>query len=210
MLIKHLNTSIIDIFNQIKSGNKAEFDKLFRQYYQDLCRFAVYLSCSPTDAEEIVQDIFFKIWINRKKLTVHSSIKTYLFTSVRNSVYNLHKHEKVKNKYIEYEKAENINVESNDSLFHEEVINKINQTIDKLPDKRKQVFKLSKIEGLKYKEIAERLNISVKTVENHMGEALKFLRKNLNKSELIIIIIMIYILANYNFEIGVFSNFVVN
>lgn len=205
-----MSTNDTYIFDQIKSGNKSEFDKLFRSYYQDLCRFAVFLNCSPEDAEEVVQDLFFRLWTNRNKLMVHSSAKTYLFTAVRNSVYNFHKHEKVKNKFIEHEKASGNILNADEETNHDEIINRINQTIEKLPEKRREVFKLAKIEGLKYKEIAEKLDISIKTVENHMGEALKFLRANLNKNELIILFMLLDILANHYFKIGVFSNLVVN
>jgi len=199
------------IFELIKSGNKSEFDKLFRSYYQDLCRFAIYLSCSPENAEEVVQDLFFKIWENKKSLKIHTSAKSYLFTSVRNSVYNLHKHQKVKDRFIEHSKAASEIIEDENHLDAEqEMIIKINNAIELMPEKRREVFKLSKVEGYKYKEIAEKLNISVKTVENHMGEALKFLRTNLNKQELLFLFILLDFLAEYYFSVGVFNNLIVN
>jgi RNA polymerase sigma-70 factor (ECF subfamily) len=198
------------LFDQIRLGNKSEFDKLFRAYYQDLCRFAVYMSSSPDDAEEIVQDIFFKIWTNHKILNISTSAKSYLFTAVKNSVYNIHKHNKIKEKFITNTDKNETYQDASVELEHNEGLNKIEKTIDELPEKRKQVFTMSKIEGYKYKEIADKLNISIKTVENHMGEALKFLRNNLEKYEFVIFLILLDLITKNSFILGVFSNLVVN
>ncbi|MBN2776839.1 MAG: RNA polymerase sigma-70 factor [Bacteroidales bacterium] len=198
------------LFERIKAGSKTEFDTLFRFYYEDLCRFAVFLSCSAEDAEEIVQDVFYKLWVKRQSIEIKISAKAYLFTAVRNTVYNIHKHEKIKKKYIEETRLENSIVDPEESNANEEIYKRIDSVIDLMPEKRREVFRLSKVEGLKYKEIAEKLNISTKTVENHMGEALKFLRANLNKTELILLFMMMDVLTWHFFSIGVFSNLIVN
>jgi len=204
-----LTTNDKYLFEQIKAGSKPDFDALFRLYYNDLCRFAVFLSCSSEDAEEIVQELFFKLWLNRKNIQIKTSAKSYLFASVRNAVLNSLKHEQIKNKYIEAEKYGYSNTCNDDLNVNEEIYKKIDEVIEQMPEKRREVFKLCKIEAYKYKEIAEKLNISVKTVENHMGEALKFLREKLNKTELLILFMMMDVLTEHCFTIGVFNNIIV-
>jgi len=197
------------LFEQIKSGDKSAFDKAFRLYYQDLCRFGMFMSCSSEDSEELVQDLFFKIWQNRKSITINSSLKSYLFSAIRNSIANKFKHERIKQQYIQSSYNEDYAPDSSEILENDEKGERINAVINQLPEKRRKIFILSKIEGYKYKEIAEKLEISVKTVENQMGEALKFLRENLVSNELIILIIFSAYLLKYQFLIGVFNNLIV-
>lgn len=197
------------LFEEIKSGNKPAFDKLFRMYYQDLCRFAMFNSCSPEDAEEIVQDLFFKIWQNKNSISLTSSIKSYLFSATKNSVINKFKHEKVKSKYVESHHDDNYELDSSELMEQQQSADKIQAVINKLPEKRRQVFTMSKIDGYKYKEIAKKLDISIKTVENQMGEALKFLRENLSGYELVIILAISSILIKSDYIIGVFRNLIV-
>ena len=196
------------LFEEIKAGNKSAFENIFRLYYQDLCRFALRLSCSEPDAEEIVQDLFFKLWQNHKTMICPDSVKAYLFTATRNSVYNKIKHEKIKSSYIQDQNVDEYDLDSSELIENQELNLRIESAINELPEKRREVFVLSKIDGLKYKEIAEKLNISIKTVENQMGEALKFLRDKLSSTELLILILLTY-LINIDFLIGVFNNLIV-
>lgn len=207
---KLLTASDKYLFERIKAGDKSAFDALFRLYYQDLCRFAIFLSCNTEDAEEIVQDVFYRLWIKRQNIEIKISAKAYLFTAVRNSVYNIHKHEKIKKRYIEESKLDNTDANAEELDINEDIYKRIDSVIDQMPEKRREVFKLSKVEGLKYKEIAEKLNISIKTVENHMGEALKFLRANLNKTDFLILFMMMDVLTWHFLSIGVFNDIIVN
>ncbi len=122
---------------------------------------------------------------------------------------NQFKHEKIKSKYAESQYDENYEPDSSELMEQQQSADKIQSIINKLPEKRRQVFTLSKIDGFRYKEIAEKLGISIKTVENQMGEALKFLRENLSGYELIIILAISSILIKSDFIIGVFRNLIV-
>jgi len=133
------------------------------------------------EAEEVTQDVFVKFWEKCTTLSPDSSIKSYLYRSVHNSCLNAIKHEKVKDTYrqhiIQYlESSYMDHVELNDP---DALRTRINSEIDKLPPRCSEIFKLSRFEGLKYQEIAEHLDISVKTVEVQMGKALKILRSTL-------------------------------
>lgn len=144
------------------------------------------------EAEEVVQNLFCNLWSNRFDLDVKGSVHAYLFRSVRNACLNKIKHEKIKEKYAgEILKNSSSNdFDDQDSMNASELDRKIRSSIDMLPAARKQVFILSRYEGLKYHEIAEKLGISVKTVENQMGKAIQFMREQL-KDYLVIGCLMI-------------------
>jgi RNA polymerase sigma-70 factor (ECF subfamily) len=197
------------LFEELKAGNKTAFEQIFRFYYQDLCRFAMFLSLSPEDAEEIVQEMFFKLWQNHTSLTVPVAVKSYLYASVKNAVLNKHKHEKVKSAFIESNSSLEFDLDSSEIMENAESLKNIENAINQLPEKRREVFIKCKIDGLKYKDIADELGISIKTVENQMGEALKFLRQKLSGKEFIVALLLCNILINSEFVIGVFNNMIV-
>jgi RNA polymerase sigma-70 factor, ECF subfamily len=190
MMISQVEQNILDA---IAEGDEIAFEGLFKSYFAELCIYASRFFDDVENAEEIVQDIFFNIWSNRAKLNINSSIKAYLYAAVRNTCLNLIKHKKVENKYREYfsRQLQQDELLENDWMKGDELHDKITVTIEKLPPERKKVFIMSRFENLKYREIAEELNISVKTVENQMGKALQFLREEL-KEYLPILIFLIY------------------
>ena len=165
---------------QIK--DKADFEGLFKQHYSILCSYANKFLNDVDASEEVVQDLFCNLWNNREKLEI-SSIKSYLFRSVRNSCYNLIKHINIREEYKAYNESE-IKLEEDrveDNINASELEQKIRETIDLLPAERKKVFIMSRFDGMKYREIAEKQNISIKTVENQMGKAIKFLKEQLSE-----------------------------
>jgi len=170
-----------DIVDGIAEGDEMAFEGLFKSFFAELTIYATRFVEDMENAEEIVQDIFFNLWNNRLKLNINTSIKAYLYTTVRNTCLNLIKHKKVESKYREHfsRQLREDELKPEDWMDGNELQKKINDTIDKLPPERKKVFVMSRFENLKYKEIAEQLDISVKTVENQMGKALKFLREEL-------------------------------
>jgi len=182
-----------DILDAIAEDDEIAFEGLFKSHFAELCIYAIRFVDDIENAEEIVQDIFFNIWNNRKKLNINTSIKAYLFATVRNTCLNVIKHKKVENKYREYFSRQLHQDELNeeDWMKGDELHYKITETIEKLPPERRKVFVMSRFENLKYREIAEELNISIKTVENQMGKALQFLREEL-KDYLPILIFLIY------------------
>lgn len=167
------------LFESFKNGDKVAYEQLFKTHYNSLCRFAFSFIKDKDDAEDIVQELFVKLWSNSSKLEINTSIKAYLFRSVRNTCMNYLKHEKVKNLYFQNGSSTQVSEEYTDHLANEELSHLIHASIEELPEKRKEIFLLSRSEGLKYAEIAKQLSISIKTVETQMGLALKFLREQL-------------------------------
>ena len=160
--------------------DKSAFEYFFKEEYSSLCRFAFTFSKDPDDAEEVVQNCFVKLWEGRNKIEIGSSPKAYLFKMIRNASLNQIKHISIREDYKEHnervlQESEMMEEESGDTDLQD----KINAAIQKMPPQRKRIFEMSRFEGLKYREIAEHLNISIKTVENHMGSAIKYLRVEL-------------------------------
>ncbi|MEX1240457.1 MAG: RNA polymerase sigma-70 factor [Cyclobacteriaceae bacterium] len=162
-------------------GDITAFEMLFRTYYQPLCHYAYTFLQDREDAEEIVQSTFLLVWEKRETLAIRTSVRPYLYAMVRNACLNVIKHEKIRQKHAGEEIA--LADRSHDSVTHTVVSNELEYRIkvamEELPEQCRMVFKLSRFEELKYSEIAEQLHISVKTVENHMGKALKIMREQL-------------------------------
>ena len=169
-----------ELFLQLHAGNERAFQTLFRKYYPAMCSFAWQFLNDRELAEEVVQDLFVRIWEKRENLNIQTSVRHYFFKSVRNHCLNQLQHEKIKKKYSD-RILESSHQDINPDQFYIEVdlVQRIERSIDSLPPKRQEIFRLSREQGLKYKEIAETLNISVKTVEAQMGLALKHLREEL-------------------------------
>lgn len=174
------------------AGDINAFEMLFRSYYQPLCNYAYTFLNDREEAEEVVQTTFLSVWEKRVGLNIHTGVKPYLYAMVRNACLNVIKHEKIKQKHAGEELA--LADRSYDSVTHSvassELEQRIQKAIDKLPEQCRLVFKLSRFEELKYAEIAKQLNISVKTVENHMGKALKLMREELKDYLPLIIVFM--------------------
>jgi RNA polymerase sigma-70 factor (ECF subfamily) len=166
---------------QISLGNLKAYEMLFRQYYQMLCGYSLKFVGDPDVAEEIVQDLFYTLWEKRMELQINTSVKSYLFSAVHNRCLKFIEHRNVEQKYRSYylQHESEIDSEPFDSAHVSEMQEIINQTLDSLPDRCGKIFRLNRFEGFKYHEIADKLSISVKTVEANMGKALKILRKNL-------------------------------
>jgi RNA polymerase sigma-70 factor (ECF subfamily) len=167
---------------KIRSGDAAAYEELFRQYYPRLCTFAEKIVQSKQIAEEIVQEIFLKIWEHKATWTPRCPINMYLYRAAKNISLNHLKHEKVVRDWEE-EEIRNLSFEDSDpekELYRNELSAAIRQAVDQLPERCRLTYILSRQEGLKYSEIAFVLNVSVKTVETQMGRALKTLRSLLS------------------------------
>ena len=179
---------------RIKNGDRKAFEELFHSYYTPLCRFAFRYVKDADDSEEIVQDTFVNFWNRRESISVEASLKSYLFTSVRNKCLNHLKHLSVVREHEHYVLAESSGLSDDDELVTEELAVRIRQAVNNMPEQRKRIFQMSRDEGLRYKEIAEYLNISIKTVENQIGQALKYLRTEL--SDFLVLLWMVYFIIN--------------
>ena len=165
-------------FARIAAGDQLAFEGLFREHYKPLCAFACQYLREGDKAQDLVQDLFFRLWQDREKIQVTMSIKAYLFASVRNRCLNA---------IAAQGRVRSLDEETDDQSQEEAVteeertlrLGRVQAAIEALPEERGKIFRLSRYEGLKYQEIADRLGLSVKTVENQMGKALKTLREDL-------------------------------
>jgi RNA polymerase sigma-70 factor (ECF subfamily) len=169
---------------RIKMGDEQAFELLFKKYYTSLCSYSNKYLINPEEAQDVVQDVFLNLWENRDEIDPEQSLKSYLFRITANSSINKLRRRKVKTKYDEILKL--IYVDHTDSSPHtlfieRELSEHIGLALNKIPQQCHKVFNLSRINGLKYSEIAERLNISIKTVEGHMSKALTILRTELKE-----------------------------
>ena len=170
-----------EIIGRIGQGDIGQFESLFRSSYVSLVRYARTLIKDQDTAEEIVQDLFFRIWKDREKIKIESSLNGYLFRSVHNSCLHYIEHNRIVAQHAEdmsFNEPENIENPS-DILNYKELQAKIALILERLPERCGKIFCMSRFEGLKYSEIAEKLSVSIKTVESNMGRALKEFRKEL-------------------------------
>ena len=166
-------------FEQINNDDENAFKFLFEKYYIPLCRYVYTFTKDNEESEEITQEVFINIWNNRKKISITTSVSSYLYSSVRNHAINSLK----KNSRYNTQSLENIteleiaNEEPElDEFQFIQMEKKCSEALESLPDRCREVFLLSRIDNLKYKEIAEQLNISIKTVESQMSIAIKKLK----------------------------------
>jgi len=166
----------------LKEGSTDAFDLCFRRFYAPLIAFARSKTSSRDIAEEIVQNVFAELWERREAIPLNTEIKQYLFSAVKNDCYDFARHRKVEQKYLDY--LNNNQEESTaffDILIDEDFQKLINQVYNSLPEQCRNIFYMSRLEEMSYKAISEKLGISVKTVENQIGKALKLVRHSLDK-----------------------------
>lgn len=164
-------------------GNPQAFNDIYNLYGRRIYFFARKFTLPEQEAECVVQDIFLKLWECRKKLDVNTSISSFLFTLTKNKVLNLYRKKKNELKYVT--EIQNIfnhcHNQTENSIIYSDLSNVAMQQINKLPVRRRQIYFLKRIKGLSNKEISNKLNISVKTVENQMTLAIKAMSVFSNK-----------------------------
>lgn len=168
------------VINLIKEGNAQAFEKIFREYFKSLHAYAYTFMKDDEQAEEIVQNVFCRIWEKRDQLKTDGSLKAYLYRSVHNESVNYLKHQKTRTAFqVHYSNEDQTSGEASEKIMTAELDGQIQNALNELPLQCRTIFQLSRFENLKYKQIADQLNLSVKTVENQMGKALKVLRLKL-------------------------------
>jgi len=164
----------------IRRGDETVFDTVFRKYYAPLCHYATKLTDGdPDEAEDIVQQTFVKLWERRHSLNIAWSVKAYLYKMVHNAALNRIRHQQTKNKYQQFnaQQLDTQHVLPEDTA--PELRERLQNALNELPPQCRNIFELSRFEELKYREIAEHLDISIKTVETQMGKALRLMRMQL-------------------------------
>ena len=168
---------------KIRQGDRRAFKALFESYYEGLCRFAESQINDPEAAEGLVQDLFLDLWRRRRRWAPRGALRAYLFGAVRNKTIKRIRRRQVRRRWKRQEQEKDAPRGANpvDDFQHRELKRAMQDGVSALPERRRQVYVLSRRHGLTYREIADAMDISPKTVENQMVKALKFLRKRLNR-----------------------------
>lgn len=159
----------------IKQGDYACFNHLFFSYYGRLCAYVLEITKDHEASEDIIQELFIKLWTNREKIEVRESIISYLFRSSKNAALNYLRNEATRKNATEKIPTETFQ-SIEDIVEHEGFLSALDKCIELLPPRSKEVFLLSRFDGLKQKEISEKLNISVKTIKNQIWKSLQYLK----------------------------------
>ncbi len=171
------NAEDLELVKAIQSGNRAAFRKLYDRYYKYLVVTAYNVLGDGEKARDLAQDTFFAVWTKRDRLNINSGVKSYLRRAVINRTLNY-----IESQRLNFDETEPVFINLSEEataqqqLEEEDLQQIINQAIDQLPKKCRIIFKLCRIEKMPYKEVAEQLGISTKTIENQMTKALKFLK----------------------------------
>lgn len=183
-----------DIIPAFRQGDQQAFTVFFKQYYRPLCFFAEQLLGNKNDAEDIVKDSYLKLWNKRADFDHAQSIRSFLYTATRNASLNHLRHQKVKDHfkkemhYLDDQQGDELILQQ---MIRSELMRSIYQEIEKLPEKRQQVFRMIYFDGLKLEEIAGKLGISVFTVKEHKAKALAQLRMKFSDEQLMVFFIII-------------------
>jgi RNA polymerase sigma-70 factor (family 1) len=170
------------LLQDLSQGSEAAFTRLYNQYKNIVYSTALKITKSKTLSEEVVQDVFLKIWQKREELNLSdiSNFESYLFISGRNHIFNLIKQIARENTLKNNFKYDDISFNTTDSAIKDEQYNVLlDQILDKLPPQQKRIYRMAKTEGLSHQQIGEDLGISTETVKKHMAMALKFIRLQL-------------------------------
>jgi len=172
-----------DLLLRVKDGDEVAFELVFYRYKGKLYDFIRRSLPADQDAESMVQDIFTKLWINRQQLNPTKSLNAFLYTVARNEIYGQLRKVLVRRKYLEELSfsASNSGHITEQRLEYEELVHLVSHLVKTMPEKRREIYELSRNDGLSYKEIAQQLGISENTVDSQIRKALDYLKGNLRK-----------------------------
>jgi len=176
-----------DIIRRLKKDNKSAVDELFGYYYPRLYHFSKSILKIETGIDDILQEVFVKIWLNRQKISNAGTFNAYIFTITKNEVLNLIRSSVKDHTFKDelYLRSVAEEYQTQNQLEYDEIKTGIDHIVSSLPEKRKQVFILSRTEGLSNKEIAQQLNISKKTIEDHITHAIKHIKSAMQEMGMI-------------------------
>lgn len=187
-MIHKLNDSVL--LDRLAAGDEYALNEIYMLYWQDLFLCAYNVLKDKAACEDIIQDLFLQLWQKRTTIQITTSLRAYLYTAVRYNVFRQIRTGKVRNALFE-EVADRMAANTTEFIMAEKDVSKqVARAVAGLPDKCREVYKLSREEQLTHKEIASRLNISTKTVENQLTIALKRVRASLNTVMVIVVMLM--------------------
>lgn len=169
------------LISRLKERQEAAFEEVFKANYKSLHAYSFTIIGDTSAAEEIVQNVFYKLWDRSDSLSIEGSLRAYLYRAVHNESLNYIKHLKVRQQHQMYivRRMDQSTENASRKIQLKELEKRVQDALNDLPEQCRTIFQLSRFEELRYREIADRLNISVKTVENQMGKALKLMRLKL-------------------------------
>ena len=169
------------LVEKLKEGDKSAFSSLFKAYYSDLVMFATTFLKDLDSSEEIVEDVFLKLWEDREVIIVTTTLKSFLLKLIQNRCLDWLRHTKVINSHYELVISSSplLECDTENYILRSEIERIVEKALDKIPEDISEPFRLNRYEGLKYKEIAERMHVSNRTVEVRIGKVLQVLRDEL-------------------------------
>lgn len=181
----------IELVERLQKGDVEAFDLIYNKYSRKLYAFGLKYLRSTAETEELVQSVFLKIWENYKNLKKESSFKSYLFTIAYNDICKLFRKRNYLQKFVSdtlYENTQSSS-ETEDGIDYQFVLERVQQIVEKLPEKQKNIFLKSRQDGKSTKEIAEEVGLSPGTVDNYISESLKFIRSRLQNENLPVLLL---------------------
>ncbi len=174
------------LIEHLRNGSKEAFHSVFDMYGPKIHAFALSYLKNKSDAEELLQEVFLKLWEVRSDLDSSKNIKSFLFKICINLIYDLIRRKNIQQAYIDYIGANKSSFDDNtwQDIVYNEMLNNLKQIVDTMPEQRQRIFRLSKEQGLSNKEIARQLNLSQRTVENQLYRAVTFLKEKLGTNSL--------------------------
>ncbi len=168
------------LVQQIQNGSKEAFEVLYRRYSFRINRFVVSYLKSEEEAEELVQDVFLKLWEKKQSLDSSQNIQSYIFKIAVNTIYDFIRRKNIKEAFLELAgNGLNVSESTWDEVVYNDMLKHMNILLEKMPEQRKKIFKMSREEGLTNDEIASKLNLSKRTVENQLYRATSYLKDNM-------------------------------
>lgn len=181
------------LIRQFKDGDHHSFKKLYQKYAPKLYGFSKKYLSSSEEAEEIVQEVFLRLWEKKQNIDESQSFSSYIIQAAKHRIFNGFRKKVNEQAYLDFLiYADQSSTNFTDmEVDYREIKHKAEKAISAMPPKRQEIFRLSRESGLKNREIADKLHISIKTVENQMSQALKFLRDELSEYQMIILIFLL-------------------
>ena len=183
-----------NLLEELKQGDKKAFSLLFNKYYKDLVLFGSNFLPNKQLCEDIVQSIFLKLWKDRESIEIATSLKSFLLRSVQNSCLDELRHKGVVHEHESYSLAfgASDDMDTDNYMLYSDLQTHLDAALSKLPQACREAFEMNRLEGLKYREIAEKLHVSERTVEVRIGKALSLLRDHLKEFLVTVLLIVSY------------------